>query len=135
MDLNPFHYKLAEVRKFALAAVVSIITLVGYFIVFEPGFEAAAVAVVAALFNMIAVFADKNATVDDYSKGVDALLGSVLGLTALFTTVDPNTAETIFAIAAAIVNVVGVVYLRNRTPGAPPDVAPTTAAPRRARAT
>jgi hypothetical protein len=100
------NYSLDQVKKAVVAAVVAVVYLVGFFVVFDPGFQVAAVQVVAFVFAVIGVFASKNHTADDASKAVVALAGSALALVGLFVTVDPGTAETV----AAIVVQLGLVY-------------------------
>lgn len=113
MDLNPFHYSLAQVQKALVALVVAGVAIAGYFVVFDPGFQQAATLVVTQVFAVIAVFATTNHTAADVQKAVMALLGGVLGLVALFTTVDPNTAETVGGIVLAVLQVYGVFKTSN----------------------
>ena len=95
-------------KKATIAAVIAVIALLGFFIAFDPGTEAAAIAVVIALFNVVGVAMAKNHTFDDLSKSVIALQASALGLVSLFIVVNPDTIEAIGAIVLAGLNVYGV---------------------------
>ena len=108
-----FGNTLAETQKAVLALLVSGLTLLGFFVVFDPGFNEAAVAVTVGAFNVLGVFLAKNHTPDDVQKSVSALAASTLGLVGFFVTVDANTTETVLGIVAALVNVYAVYRVRN----------------------
>lgn len=101
-------------RKAVVAFIISVIGLAAFFVQFDPGFQAAAIAVTVAVFNVVAVFMTTNHTAQDLEKSVKALTASVFGLLAFFVTVDPDTAETVTAIAIALANVYGVYKATNR---------------------
>lgn len=97
-----------EYRKAVVAGVVALVALLSFFIVFDPGTQMAATAVVIAVFNVGSVLLNKNHTLDDVSKAVGALQASSLGLVTLFVTLDPSTVESIGAIVLAGINVYAV---------------------------
>lgn len=108
-----FGYTLAEAQKAVVALVVAAVTLTGYFVVFDPGFNEAAVAATVAVFNVLGVFLATNHTAADAQKAVSALAASALGLVGFFTTVDPGTTEITLGVLAALANVYAVYKARN----------------------
>jgi hypothetical protein len=112
-------HSLEEVRKAIVATVVSVAGLVGLFVVFDPSITEAAVAVVIALFNVLAVFNAPRTSYSDISKTLLALVASGVALVGFFHTFDPGQTDKILAIAAALVNVGGVFYVQNKRGGSP----------------
>ena len=97
-----FGYTYEEAKKTVVQLISALVLLAGFFIVFDPAFEPAVIAVATAIFGVIAVVGAKNATADDWTKAVQSLATSVIGLVGVFTTVNPgDTAKwlTILAIA------------------------------------
>lgn len=117
----PTSYNLGEMKKTVVAFVVAVIALAAFFIHFDPGFNDAAIAVIAAGFNVAGVFLAKNHTVDDVQKTLQAFTASAIALVAFYVTIDPTDSETIFALVAAAVNVFGVYKLPNSGRGAIPS--------------
>ena len=110
-------YDLAEAKKAAIAFVVSAAALVGLFVVFDPNLTEAAVAVVVALFNVLAVFNAPRHSFADVSKTLVALVASGVALVGFFHTFNPGETEKIIAIAAAALNTIGVFYVQNEGRG------------------
>lgn len=113
--MNPFSYSLAEVQKAVVALVSAAVILTGLFIWLDPGTEPAILMVVTALFGVIGVFAESNATEQDVSKALKALSGAILTLVALYTTVSPDTGELIGSLIALLVPV-GFTWLKRNEP-------------------
>lgn len=111
-------YNLDELRKTVLAAVVSIAALVGLFVVFDPNITEAVIAVVVALFNVLAVFNAPRHSYADVSKTLLALVASGIALYGFFHTYQPGETEKWIAIAAALLNAGGVFFVQNKGKGA-----------------
>jgi hypothetical protein len=106
-------YELDQIRKTVVAFVVAVLALVGLFVAFDPNLEQAAIAVVIAAFNVVAVF-NASASPQDIGKTVKALVASGLALVGLFHTFNPDETEKIIAAVGAAVNVLGVFFVSNR---------------------
>jgi hypothetical protein len=114
--LNPLNYSLAQL-KVALLQLVSIaVLLIGFFVVLDPGTEAAYQAVVIAVFGVIGVFAAKNPTPDSVNKSLTSLLTSVVGVINLYGTVPTDTVEKIGMLIAALVPPILVLVNTNAGP-------------------
>lgn len=101
--MNPLNYSLAQL-KVAILQLVSIVVLtIGFFVILEPGTEAAYQAVVIAVFSVIGVFAAKNPTADSVNKSLTSLLTSVVGVVNLYGTVPTSTVEKIGLLIGALV--------------------------------
>ena len=112
--MNPFSYSLAEIQKTIVAFVSAAVILAGLFIWLDPGTEAAILMIVTALFGVIGVFGESNATELDVSKALKALSGAILTLVALYTTVSPDTGELIGSLVALLVPVGFTWWKRNK---------------------
>ena len=125
--LNPFRYSLAQLRVAILQLVSIAVLMVGFFVVLDPGTEAAYQAVVIAVFSVIGVFAAKNPTPDSVNKSLTSLLTSVVGVINLYATVPTSTVEKIGLLIGALVPPLLVLWNRNAplppAPGAPPEAA------------
>jgi hypothetical protein len=130
VDLNPFDYSLTQVRQLVTALVVAGISIAAFFIVFDPGFQQAAVVVLGELFAVIGVFASKEHSYDDISKSVTALAGGVISLVGYFATLNPDTIQTILGIVSQLVLFGGVLY-GNQGPITPTPVGAKAATPGR----
>ncbi len=114
--LNPLNYSPAQL-KVALLQLVSIaVLLIGFFVVLDPGTEAAYQAVVIAVFGVIGVFAAKNPTPDSVNKSLTSLLTSVVGVINLYGTVPTDTVEKIGMLIAALVPPILVLVTTNAPP-------------------
>jgi hypothetical protein len=110
---NPFAYRLEEIRKTVVALVVAVFAVAAFYIGFDPGFEEALVVTIEAAFGVVAVFLSTNYTAADVDKAVKALLTSGITLISFFTTVAPETGELVVAIAAVLVQFLGVYFVPN----------------------
>lgn len=117
--MNTSAYKLEEIQKTVVALLVAALSLLAYFIAFEPGLDEAIILTVEAAFGVAAVFLSTNYTVADVDKAVKALLTSGITLASFFTTVAPDSGELIIAVAAALVQVLGVYFVPNQGRTAP----------------
>jgi hypothetical protein len=116
-------YTYEEAAKTVAQIISAVLLLVGFFIVFDPSLEASLIAVSTAVFGVIAVFGAKQATADDWSKAVQSLAASVIGVVGVFTTVDPTTAEKWGTIVALLIPPIWV-WVKGNHPsviGAPVD--------------
>jgi hypothetical protein len=114
VSINPLTYRLEEIQKTVVAALVAILALIAYFIALEPGFNDAVITTVEAAFGVAAVFLSTNYTVADVDKSVKTLLTSGITLVSFFTTVSPDTGEVIVGVVAALVQVIAVYLVHNR---------------------
>lgn len=110
-------YSADQIRKTIVAFVVAAAALVALFVQFDPNLPEAIVAVLIALFNVLAVF-NAPSTPTDIGKTVRALIASGVALVAFFHSFNPDETEQILAAAGAAVNILGVFAVRN-APGAP----------------
>ncbi len=109
-------YTYDEAKKAVAQLISAILLLLGFFIVFDPGLEASLIAVSTAIFGVIAVFGAQNATEVDWSKAVQSLAASVIGVVGTFTTVDPSDTEKWLTIIALAVPPIWVWVTRNHAP-------------------
>ena len=107
-------YTIDEAKKTAVQIVSALLLLVGFFLVFDPAFGPAVVAVVTALFGVIAVFYSSNATEEDATKAVQSFTASVIGVVTVFTTVDPSRTEQWLSLAVLAVPPIWVYYTKNK---------------------
>lgn len=107
-------YTYDEAKKTVAQLISAVLLLVGFFIVFDPSLEASLIAVSTAVFGVVAVFGAKNATPDDWTKAVQSLGASVIGVVGVFTTVDPSTTEKWLSLAALAIPPIVVWFTRNR---------------------
>jgi hypothetical protein len=110
-------YSLDEAKKAVLAFVVSAAALVGLFVAFDPSLTEASVAVVVALFNVLAVFNAPRHSYADVSKTLVALVASGVALVGFFHTFNPGETEKIIAVAGAVLNTLGVFWVQNQGKG------------------
>lgn len=113
-------HTLDEVRKAVVAFIVSAAALVALFVHFDPALPTATIAVALAVFNVVAVFNTPRHTFSDVSKTVAALVAATLALVAFFHQFNPGETAKIIAITGALVNVVGVFWVKNKGASAPP---------------
>ena len=129
--LNPFQYRLAEMRVAILQLVSIIVAVIGFFVFLDPGTTAAYQAVVTAVFSVVGVFAAKNPTPDSVNKSLTSLLTSVVAVINLYGSVPTSTVEKIGMLIAVLVPPALVLFNTNagRQPamGAAPVVAPAPA--------
>ena len=118
-------YTYEEAAKTVAQLISAVLLLVGFFIVFDPSLEASLIAVSTAVIGVVAVFGAKNATVDDWSKAVNSLEVSLVGLVGVFTTVSPTTAEKWGTIVALLVPPIWVWFTKNHTAVDPVAVDPS----------
>jgi hypothetical protein len=100
------NYSLGQVRKFVVALVWLGLAALAFFVIFpDPiggvDFQSAVVALTGAVFAAIGVFADKNATPDDWSKAVTAAQGAALSVVGYFTVVPMGTVSKITVLTGA----------------------------------
>lgn len=129
--LNPTNYSLPQLKVAVLQLVSVVVLLLGFFIVLDPGTEAAYQAVVIAVFSVIGVFAAKNPTADSVNKSLTSLLTSVVGVINLYGTVPTSTVEKIGMLIGALVPPILVLVNTN----APSATTAATAASSQQRAT
>lgn len=100
-----FGYTASEAKKAVASAVVLILGLVGYFVAFDPSLTTALPLLATAVVGVGIVFTQRNATVADKDKAVMAAITSLGGVISVFTTVDPNTLQTVATIVIGALNV------------------------------
>jgi hypothetical protein len=115
-------YTYEEAAKTVAQLISAVLLLVGFFIVFDPGLEAALIAVSTAVFGVVAVFSTKNATADDWSKAVQSLAASVIGVVGVFTTVAPSDTEKWLTIIALAIPPIWVWVTKNHAASIEPVV-------------
>jgi hypothetical protein len=118
-------YTYEEAAKTVAQLISAVLLLIGFFIVFDPGLEAALIACSTAVFGVIAVFGAKNATADDWSKAVQSLAASVIGVVGVFTTVNPSDTEKWLTIVALAIPPIWVWITKNHTAVEPIAVDPS----------
>lgn len=109
-------YTVDEARKAVVQIVSALLLLAGFFIVFDPSFGPAVLAVVTALFGVIQVFYSTNVNELDVTKALQSLTASVIGVVTVFTTVDPSRTEQWLSLIALAVPPIWVYVTRNRPP-------------------
>jgi hypothetical protein len=114
--MNPFKYRPGQLKVALLQLVSVVVLMLGFFVVLDPGTEAAYQAVVIAVFSVIAVFAAKNPTPDAVNKSLMSLLSSVVGVINLYATVPTSTVEKIGILIAALVPWILVLVNKNAPP-------------------
>lgn len=97
-----------------IALVVAVLAVVAFSFTLDPKLEEVLLVTIEAAFGVVAVFLSTNYTVADIDKAVKALLTSGITLTSFFTTVAPDTGELIIAIAAVVVQFLGVLLVKNK---------------------
>jgi len=117
--MNPFKYKLDEVRKLLVSLIFAAAAVVGLFVTIDPTFTEACVALVGPLFAVIGVFAAKNHSADDLQKALEQLKGAALTVVGYFTVVPSSTSAQIGTLIVAFASVMGVYWTVNAAP--PPD--------------
>jgi len=110
-----FGYTLGEAQKFVVAFIFFAATLAGFFIAFDPATTPALVAVSGAIFALAGVFLNKQHTVDDMSKALSQLQGTLISLVGIYVTVDPALITKIGMAVAAVIGVYAV-YKRENDP-------------------
>jgi len=108
-------YTIEEAQKAVVQIVSALLLLIGFWIVFDPSFGPAVLAVVTALFGVIQVFYSTNYTEDDVTKALQSLTASVIGVVTVFTTVDPSRTEQWLTLIALAVPPF-LVWLRKNKP-------------------
>jgi len=109
-------YTYEEAAKTVAQLISAIVLLLAFFIVFDPAFEGAVIAVSTAIFGVVAVFGSKMATADDWTKAVQSLAASVIGVVGVFTTVNPGDTEKWLTILALAIPPIWVWFQRNKLP-------------------
>jgi len=108
-------YTYDEAKKTVAQLISAVLLLLGFFIVFDPGLEAALIACSTAVLGVAAVFGTKNATADDWSKAIQSLAASVIGVVGVFTTVNPGDTEKWLTIIALAIPPIWVWVTKNHT--------------------
>lgn len=106
-----------EIKKTAVALVVSLAALVALYVQFDPNLTTAIQAAVLAAINVVAVFNAPRHSYSDVSKTLVALVVSGLALAAFFHQFNPGETEQIVAAVVAALNVGGVFLVKNLPTG------------------
>jgi hypothetical protein len=114
--VNPFKYKLAEVRKLIVSLLFAVAAVVGLFVTIDPTFVQACVALVGPVFAVIGVFGATDKSSDELQKALEQLKGAGLTVVGYFTVVPPSTAARISTLIVAVASVFGVYWIANKKP-------------------
>jgi hypothetical protein len=106
-------HTIPEIKKTAVAFIVSVAAVVAFFVQFDPNLTEAVAAVVIAALNVAGVFQARHHTYSDISKSIVALAASGLALYGFFHSFNPGDTEEILAIVGAVLNVGGVFFATN----------------------
>jgi FtsH-binding integral membrane protein len=97
-----FGYTFAEAKKTVIASAIFIATTLALFIAYDPGIKDAVVIVLGNGFAVAGVFLAPKFSVEDLSKTLAQLSGSVFTLLAFFFKVNPSLPVTIGSVIALI---------------------------------
>lgn len=102
MNLSIFGHTLAETKKTVIALLVLLASAVALFVVYDPGIKTALIVLVGNGFAVVGVFAAPKFSVEDLSKTLGQLSGSVFTLLAFWIKVNPSLPVTIASVIALV---------------------------------
>lgn len=101
-----FGYSISEARKTVTAAVIFILSAVALFVAYDPGLKQAIIVLIGNGFSVVAVFAAPRFSINDLTKLLGQLAGSVQSLMAFFIVVNPN----VWVVVGSVISLIPVGY-------------------------
>lgn len=107
-----FGYTMGECKAAIIAAIYLAFAVVMLFIIPPAGFENAVLAVVPALFAVIAVFGATEHSPGDLQKALEALKAALLSAVSFYVAVPANINNVMVMLVTGVVMAVGVAWAR-----------------------
>lgn len=101
-----FGYTLPEVRKAVISFAIFALSTLAFVVVYDPGIKDAIIVVLGNGFAVAAVFLAPKVSVEDLTKTVGQLVGSVQSLLTFFVVIDPS----VWVVIGSIVSLIPVGY-------------------------
>jgi hypothetical protein len=101
-----FGYTFPEVRKAVMSFAIFALTTLALVFVYDPGIKDAIIVVLGNGFAVAAVFYAPKFSVEDLTKMVGQLFGSVQSLLTFFVVIDPN----VWVVIGAVVSLIPIGY-------------------------
>jgi hypothetical protein len=101
-----FGYSIPEAKKTVISAVVFILSAVALFVAFDPGIKEAIIVLVGNGFAVVAVFSAPKFSVDDLTKMLGQLVGSVQSLLTFFVVINPN----VWVVVGSVISLIPIGY-------------------------
>lgn len=97
-----FGYSLAEAKKTVTAAVIFVLSAIALFVAYDPGIKEGLIVLVGNGFAVAGVFLAPKFSIEDLSKTLAQLSGSVFSLLTFFVKFDPSLPVVVGSIIALI---------------------------------
>jgi hypothetical protein len=108
-----FGYTLAESKKFVIAGIAFVGSIVALFVAYEPGVNEAAISIAGSLFGLVGVFMAPQFSIEDFSKYLEAFKGACIAMANFWFVVNPSLTVKITTAVGAIIALVAIKYANN----------------------
>lgn len=123
-----FGHSIAESRKAVVAFAIFVLSSLALFVAYDPGIKDAIVVLIGNGFAVVAVFTAPKFSIDDLTKMLGQLVGSVQSLLTFFVVIDPN----VWVVVGGVISLIPIGYAVWRTGNLDPievEVPPVIAGP------
>src|SRR5262249_6717272 len=103
-----------EAKKFVITAITMIGAIIAMFVAYDPGINEAAISLAGALIALVGVFLAPQFSAQDFSKGVNAVVGALLALGNYWSQMGPSTEMEIYSGVGTLVALVSVIVANNK---------------------
>jgi hypothetical protein len=109
-----FGYSVAEAKKFVITAITMVAAIVAMFVAYDPAINEAAIGLAGAIIALVGVFMAPQFSPEDFTKGVNAVIGASLALGNFWANINPSTEMKIYSGVGTLVAVAAVIIANNK---------------------